>query len=61
VARWVSFLEDWPSYKRNGFKKRIPAERFKECSAAYKGGRPTNNYIEVIEAPANWWQGVQVE
>jgi acetyl esterase/lipase len=61
VARWVSFLEDWPSYKRNEFKNRIAVERFKKCSAAYRGGKPTNNYIEAIEAPANWWQGVQVD
>lgn len=61
MSPWISFRLNWPSFTSNEFKDCVSATKLKEWSAAYTGGRPSNNYIEAVEAPASWWEGVMVE
>ncbi|KAF7503586.1 hypothetical protein GJ744_003614 [Endocarpon pusillum] len=61
IAPWVSFRLDWPSFKRNQFKDTITAIRLQEWASLYQNGKPSNNYIEPVEAPPSWWKEVQVE
>lgn len=61
IAPWVSFRTDWPSNKRNEFKDYVSATIGNLWSNAYKDKRSSNNYIEAIEAPQNWWKDAQVE
>lgn len=61
LSPWVSFRTDWPSNKRNEFKDCIIATIGDLWSNAYKDKKPSNNYIEAIEAPQSWWKDAQVE
>ena len=61
IAPAVSFRFDWPSYKSNEFKDLLSVTRLEEWFVLYKDREPSNNYIEAVEAPPEWWEGVQVE
>jgi acetyl esterase/lipase len=61
MAPWLSFRSDWQSYKRNEFKDFINSIKLKEWVPFYKGDKPTNYYMEAVEAPESWWEGAQVE
>lgn len=61
MAPWISFRFDWPSYTSNEFKDFISVTILKKWAAAYRDGKPTNNFIEAVEAPASWWKEIQVE
>jgi acetyl esterase/lipase len=61
MAPWISFSSDWPSFKSKELKDCISAEKLKAWSALYKDGKASNNYIEAVEAPADWWKGAQTE
>ena len=61
MAPWVSFRFDWPSFKSNELKDTITAIRAQEWASLYQNGKPSNNYIEAVEAPASWWEEAQVE
>lgn len=61
MSPWISFNFDWPSFTSNEYKDCIPVTRLKAWSAEYKNGHPSNNYIEAVEAPAEWWEGAHVK
>ena len=61
VAPWVSFKFDWPSYQTNKFKDCLDLQTLKAWSEQYTAGKASNNFMEAVEAPANWWEGVHVE
>jgi acetyl esterase/lipase len=61
MAPWTSFDFGWPSYKGNIHKDCLALQKLQEWSAEYKAGKASNNFMEAVEAPANWWEGVHVE
>lgn len=61
LSPWVSFRHEWPSMDYNKFKDIDEGEVTERWSREYLNGRPTNNYVEAVNAPESWWQDAQVE
>ncbi|KAL6228736.1 hypothetical protein BDW75DRAFT_250734 [Aspergillus navahoensis] len=61
LSPWVSFSQDWPSVAHNKEKDIDAQEVTTRWSQLYLNGRASNNYIEAVDAPAEWWKGTQVE
>jgi acetyl esterase/lipase len=61
LSPWVSFSHDWPSVAHNKEKDIDAQEVTTRWSQLYLNGRASNNYIEAVDAPAEWWKGTQVE
>ncbi|KAJ5875957.1 uncharacterized protein N7529_001541 [Penicillium soppii] len=61
LSPWVSFSHQWPSVKLNEHKDIDAQEVTSRWSQLYLNGKPSNNYIEAVNAPEEWWSGIQVE
>ena len=61
LSPWLSFRLVWPSMTYNAHKDIDAIEVTASWSQAYLNGRPSNYYIEAVEAPEPWWEGARVE
>ncbi|GKZ74306.1 hypothetical protein AnigIFM60653_009927 [Aspergillus niger] len=61
LSPWVSFSYDWPSAAFNERKDIDAQEVMTRWSQLYLNGKASNNYIEAVNAPEDWWDEVQVE
>ncbi len=61
LSPWLSFGHDWPSMTNNARKDIDAMEVTARWSEEYLNGRPSNNYIEALEAPELWWKDALVE
>ncbi|KAL2830832.1 Alpha/Beta hydrolase protein [Aspergillus cavernicola] len=61
ISPWVSFSHEWPSVKKNQHKYIDTQEVTTQWSQLYLNGQLSNNYIEAVNAPEEWWNEIQVE
>ncbi|KAB8229953.1 putative epsilon-lactone hydrolase [Aspergillus alliaceus] len=61
LSPWVSFSHRWPSVELNEHKDIDTREVTARWSLEYLNGRLSNNYIEAVEAPEEWWNDTQVQ
>jgi acetyl esterase/lipase len=60
LSPWVSFSPDWPSMVHNGHKDIDAQEVTARWSQLYLNEKASNNYIEAVDAPEEWWDGIHV-
>ncbi|KAJ5965244.1 hypothetical protein N7481_011958 [Penicillium waksmanii] len=61
LSPWVSFSHEWPSVKLNKHRDIDAQEVTAQWSRLYLNGQLSNNYIEAVNAPGDWWSNVPVE
>lgn len=55
MSPWISFKTTWPSMTRNLDKDIDSLDALHEWSSDYLSGRASDNYVEPILAPRDWW------
>lgn len=60
MSPWTSFKTTWPSMTRNLDKDIDSLDALHEWSSDYLNGRTSDNYVEPILAPREWWTAAPV-
>lgn len=60
-APWVTFSQEWPSFKENAYRDIITDHALSDWSIAYLGGKEGDSWSEPGRAPAEWWQDAKTE
>ncbi|KAH6874361.1 putative epsilon-lactone hydrolase [Thelonectria olida] len=60
MSPWISFDITWPSMTRNLHKDIDSLDTLREWSSDYVNGRASDNYLEPILAPRDWWMSAPV-
>ncbi|PGH14584.1 hypothetical protein AJ79_02919 [Helicocarpus griseus UAMH5409] len=60
ISPWVSFSQDYASFKENQYKDILTPAILKRWAEYYIAGKETDNFLEPLRAPAEWWAGLKV-
>ncbi|KAK2801410.1 hypothetical protein FQN51_005304 [Onygenales sp. PD_10] len=61
ISPWVSFSLDFPSVKYNQYKDMLSREILQRWSSQYIADLESDNYLEPLRAPAEWWKDIMVK
>lgn len=61
LSPWVTFDQSAESFRRNKQKDCLSVPGLKECSDAFMGDAPNDNYNTPLGAPSDWWQNTPAD
>ncbi|EEH36233.1 alpha/beta hydrolase fold protein [Paracoccidioides lutzii Pb01] len=60
ISPWVSFSLNYASVKENQNKDILAISALERWSSYYIAGSESDNYLEPLRAPADWWKDLKV-
>ena len=58
---WVTFDTTSNSFAKNRLRDLLDARALRIWSALFQGSAPSDNYLEPLKAPADWWKDLPAD